>query len=146
MLFKAHASVSDALARLHIPVFPAPSPLLDAFGGSAPDAPMALPTLLCLLLATCAQRCCVVLCSGVANTCTCRFAIFATSCTGSIGSSFPLGSTCAMPCITTSTLWSRVDSQKLSSTFRLALAASKRRLATLCLLCRDLSEGVLNAG
>ena len=104
MLFKAHASVLDALARIHIPVFPAPSPLLDAFGGSAPDAPMALPTLLCLLLATRAQRCCVVLCSGVANTCTRRFAIFATSCTGSVGSSFPLGSTCAMPCITMSLL------------------------------------------
>ena len=79
--------------------------------------------------------CCVVLCSGVANTCTCRFAIFATSCTGSVSSSFPLGSTCAMPCITTSTFWSRIDSQKLSSTFPLALVASKRRLATLCLLC-----------
>ena len=60
MLLKAHANVSDVLARIHIPVFPAPSPLLDAFGGSTPDAPMALPTLLCLLLATCAQRCCVV--------------------------------------------------------------------------------------
>ena len=46
----------------------------------------------------------VVLCSGVANTCTCRLAIFATSCTGSVSSSFPLGSTCAMPCITMSLL------------------------------------------
>ena len=45
MLFKAYANVSNVLARFHIPFFPAPSPLLEAFGGSAPDAPMALPTL-----------------------------------------------------------------------------------------------------
>ena len=42
------------------PVVPAPSLLFDASSGSASDALMALPTLLCFLPATCALRCCVV--------------------------------------------------------------------------------------
>ena len=60
----------------------------------------------------------VVLSSSVANTCTCRFAIFTASCTSSVGSLFPFGSMCAEPCTTTSTPLSRTDCQKLSSTFR----------------------------